>query len=185
MQVLSVGGAISLSELSQGTLLLRLSQDGVAARGPFAAVDLRVDHTFVSAKLPLVLGVEALRSELQERLPDGYLLLATHGGGAIVLTFLRTAAPRVPDVFCTSRDATLRVRRLGANRLLVRGRTHGGASLVLRVNTQTYKLALHAGERPLDVAARLKAALAPGWTVLLGLPAEDDGAVDVTVLPRR
>ncbi|MEW5738297.1 MAG: hypothetical protein AB1938_05190 [Myxococcota bacterium] len=185
VQVLSVSGAVELSELSTGTLLLRLSGDGVAVRGPFAAIDLRVDHSFVSAKVPLVLGVEALRAALQERLPDGYLLLASHGGGAVILTVLRTETPRVPDVFCTSRDATLRVRRLAANRLALRGCAHGASTLVLRVDTQAFKLSLAPGERPVDVAERVREALGAEWSVMLGLPTEGDGPVDVTVLPRR
>ncbi|MEW6433674.1 MAG: hypothetical protein AB1730_19380 [Myxococcota bacterium] len=185
VQVLSASASVEVSELTTGTLLMRVARDGVAARGPFATVSLRVDHTFVSVSLPLLLGVDALKATLQEALPDGYVPLLSHGGDAIILTVLRTVTHRQPDVFCTSRDARQRVRRTGPNRFTLRGNARGHSRLVLRVDGQAWRLALEAGERPLDVAERLRAALQPRWTALLDASTEPGGPVSVTVLPRR
>lgn len=185
VRVLSTSGSLDVSELTTGTLLLRVARDGAAARGPFATVSLRVDQSFVSVHLPLVLGVDALQATLQEALPDDYVALVSHGGDAIVLTVLRTVTPRLPDVFCTSRDATLRVRRTAANRFLLRGRTHGHSQLVLRVDEKAWKLALLPGETPLEIADRVRDALGPDWAALLDASTEDGGPVELSVLPRR
>lgn len=185
VQVLSASASLDISELTTGTLLLRVVRDGPAARGPFATVSLRVDHSFVSVHLPLLLGVDALQATLQDALPEDYVALVSHGGDAIVLTVLRTAVPRVPDVFCTSRDATLRARRSGPNRFTLRGRARGHSHLVLRVDDQAWRLALLAGETPLEVAERLRDALRPNWTVLLDASTDPGGPIELSVLPRR
>lgn len=185
VQVLSASASLEISELTRGTLLLRVARDGCAARGPFAVLSLRVDHSFVSASLPLLLGVEAIQATLQDAMPDGYFALTSHGGGAIVLTVRRTALPRVPSVFCTSRDATLRVKRTGPNRLVLRGAARGQSTLVLRVDARGWTVPLSTSDTPLAVAQRLRAELERDYSVLLGLGADAAGPVDVTILPRR
>lgn len=185
VQVLSASASLEISELTRGTLLLRVARDGCAARGPFAVLSLRVDHSFVSASLPLVLGPEAIEATLQDAMPDGYFALTSHSNGAVVLTVRRTALPKVPSVFCTSRDATLRARRTGPNRLALKGAARGQSTLVLRVDAHGWTVPLAASDTPLAVAERIRAELSREYSVLLGLGADGAGPVDVTILPRR
>jgi hypothetical protein len=184
--VLSASRELTVSEITTGTLHLRLDLETDLARRPFASLALKVDGSFVTVTVPRVLDVDCLRDALSEALPDGYLVIAHPSSEAVVLTIARaTEVEPTPHLFCTSFDGSLRARKVGPNRLLVRGTARGNGELQLRVNDRELRVRPARGERPLEIAERLRALLAESHITLLAVPSEADGDVVLTVLPRR
>lgn len=180
VSVLSSDG-LEVTELTGGTFHLTF-REGVA-RG---SVALRVDRSFVTVTVPAVLGFEYLREALSGAVPEGYLVLAHDSPGALIVTFARAWEDEPPPrVFCTSFDARLRARKVGPNRLLLKGVAKGRGDLVVRVDETELRLRLLAGETPLELAGRVRKLLAPTHITLLTVPDTQDGEVALTVLPRR
>lgn len=177
VSVLAARG-VEVSELTTGTLIFRSTSAQVAS------VDLRVDHSFVSVAVPRVFGVEHLQEALQGSVPDGYLVLGSMSGEALIITFVRAfERSLVPELFCTSLDARLRVRTAGGNDLVLRGTAKGRSELLLRVGEAIYRLKLTAGETALQVSFRVREVLAAEHTCLIAPHANGD--TTVTLLPRR
>ncbi len=184
--VLATSPGLEASEITTGTLHLQLDTEADLVRRPFVSLSLNVDGSFVTVTVPRVLGAECLRDALTEALPDGFLVIAHPSDDALVLTIARAAEVEpLPHLFCTSFDGRLRARKVGPNRLLVRGVAKGNGELQLRVNERELTLRPTRGETPMQVAERLRTLLWPSHITLLAVPSEADGDVVLTVLPRR
>ncbi|MFZ5444641.1 MAG: hypothetical protein ACOZQL_31900 [Myxococcota bacterium] len=181
VSVLSSDAGLRVTEITCGTIHLAFT-----GRAPLGSVSLRVDRSFVTVSVPEVLGLEYLQQALLGAMPEGYLVLAHPSEDALIVTIARAweEEPQ-PVVFCTSFDTTLRARKLGTNRLLLRGVARGRGELVLRVDAHELRLRPAAGETPLLVASRVRALLAPTHITLLAVPTTERGDVVLTVLPRR
>lgn len=179
--VLSSDAGLSVTEITSGTLHCCFT-----GGAPLASFSLRVDRSFVTVTVPEVLGLEHLHRALEGAMPEGYLVLAHPSEDALIVTIARAWEEEPPPlVFCTSFDTTLRARRLGTNRLLLRGVAKGKGDLLLRIDEQEVRLRPAAGETPLGVAFRVRALIAPTHIALPTVPSVDDGDVVLTVLPRR
>lgn len=184
--VLSASPELTITEITTGTLHVAFDAETALAQRPFASLALKVDGSFVAVTVPRLLGAACLREALVEALPDGFLVVAHPSSEALVLTIARAAEVEpAPDLFCTSLDGSLRARKVGPNRLLVRGTARGNGDLQLRVNERQLKVRPARGETPLQIAERLRALLADSHITLLTVPSERDGDVVLTVLPRR
>lgn len=182
--VLSAGPGLCVSEITVGTLHCDFTRD--APHEPFASLALRVDGSFVTVTVPRVLGADYLREALTDALPEGYLVLTHPSDEALIVTIARAwEVEPTPRLFCTSYDTTLRVRRVGTNRLVLKGVAKGKGDLQVRVNERELRLKPARGETPMNVALRLRKLLEDSHIVLLGVPASSDGDVTLTVLPRR
>jgi hypothetical protein len=184
LAVLSTSPNIEATELTPGTLHLRLLRSGPAAAP--VTLSLRVDGCFVTCASPLAFGTTGLREALDEALPEGCLLLCHPAGEALVVTITRGGELEAPPrLFCTSLDASLRARKVGPNRVLLRGVARGNGELRLRVDAQELRFRPTPGATPMAVAEQLRTHLQDSHIALLAVPDAPDGEVTVTVLRRR
>jgi hypothetical protein len=182
--VLSTGQGLEITEITTGTLHFRFV--ATERREPFASLSLRVDGSFVTLTVPRVLGTEYLREALKAALPEGYLVLAHPSEEALVVTIARASeAEPTPQLFCTSYDTTMRARKVGTNRLLIKGVARGRGDIVVRINEREVRVRPARGETPMAIAVRLRALLEPTHIALLSVPSQPGGDVVLTVLPRR
>jgi hypothetical protein len=181
--VLAAGQGLTVTEITTGTLHFRFSHD---THQPFASLSLRVDNSFVTLTVPQVLGTEYLREALSAALPEGYLVLAHPSDDALIVTIARACEVEpTPHLFCTSLDTTMRARKVGLNRLLIKGVARGKGDIQLRINEREFKLRPVRGETPMAISVRLRELLKDTHITLLSVPATADGDVVLTVLPRR
>ena len=137
--VLSAGQGLGVTEITSGTLHFRF--DGEDRHQPFASFSLRVDGSFVTLTVPRVLGTEYLREALSAALPEGYLVLAHPSDDALIVTIARsTEVEPTPHLFCTSYDTTMRARKVGPNRLLLKGVARGKGDIALRIDNREFRL---------------------------------------------
>jgi hypothetical protein len=134
--VLSSGQGVVVTEITSGTLHIRF--DTSENHQPFASLSLSVDGSFVTLTVPRVLGTDYLREALDAALPEGYLGLAHPSDEALIVTIARACEVEpTPHLFCTSYDTTMRARKVGINRLLLKRRAregrHSGADQRARV----------------------------------------------------
>lgn len=184
VSVLSAGQGLSVTEIACGTLHLRFSAED--SHQPFASLSLRVDGSFVTLTVPRVLGTEYLREALGAALPEGYLVLAHPSDDALIVTIARACEVEpTPHLFCTSYDTTMRARKVGTNRLLLKGVARGRGDIQLRINEREFRLRPARGETPMALAIRLRALLEATHISLLSVPSTVEGDVVLTVLPRR
>lgn len=182
--VLSAGQGLSVTELTSGTLLFRFSAED--AHQPFASLSLRVDGSFVTLSVPRVLGTDYLKEALSSALPEGYLVLAHPSDDALIVTIARACEVEpTPHLFCTSYDTTMRARKVGTNRLLLKGVARGKGDIQLKINEREFRIRPVRGETPMTLALRLRELLKATHIALLSVPATDGGDVVLTVLPRR
>lgn len=182
--VLASGQGLSVTEITCGTLHFRFSAEH--AHQPFASLSLRVDGSFVTLTVPRVLGTEYLREALSAALPEGYLVLAHPSDDALIVTIARACEVEpTPHLFCTSYDTTMRARKVGTNRLLLKGVARGRGDIQLRINAQEFRLKPVRGETPMAFSLRLRELLKLTHIALLSVPSTADGDVVLTVLPRR
>lgn len=180
--VLSTHGGLQATEITVGTLHLVY----VDSDDPIASLSLRVDGSFVTLTAPRMLGAAALRAALEGAIPDGYLVLAHPSADALIVTIARAhEVEPAPQLFCTSFDTTLRARKIGTNRLLLRGVARGKGDLVVRINDRSLNVRPVKGETPLQIAERIRELLADSHITLLTVPTEVIGEVTLTVLPRH
>ena len=180
--VLSSGQGLEVTQLTSGTLHFRFT----STHEPFASVSLRVDGSFVTLTVPCVLGTEYLREALSAALPEGYLVLAHPSDEALIVTIARGCEVEpTPQLFCTSYDTTMRARKVGTNRLVLKGIARGRGDIQLRINEQEFRLRPLRGERPMAVALKMRALLEAIHITLLSVPSTAEGDVVLTVLPRR
>lgn len=182
--VLSAGEGLSVTGITSGTLHFCFTN--VDSHQPFASLSLRVDGSFVTLTVPRVLGTEYLREALSAALPEGYLVLAHPSEDALVVTIARACEVEpTPHLFCTSYDTTMRARKVGTNRLLLKGVARGKGDIQVRINDRELRVRPVRGETPMVVAMRMRALLEPTHICLLSVPTTADGDVVLTVLPRR
>ena len=182
--VLSAGQGLSVTEITSGTLHFRFTNTD--SHQPFASLSLRVDGSFVTLTVPRVLGTEYLREALDAALPEGYLVLAHPSDDALIVTIARASEVEpTPHLFCTSYDTTMRARKVGTNRLLLKGVARGKGDIQLRINEREFRVRPTRGETPMALAIRLRELMKDTHITLLSVPATDDGDVVLTVLPRR
>ena len=182
--VLSAGQGLEVTEITSGTLHFRFSNTD--QRHPFASLSLRVDGSFVTLTVPRVLGTEYLREALGAALPEGYLVLAHPSEDSLVVTIARACEVEpTPHLFCTSYDTTMRARKVGTNRLLLKGVARGKCDIQVKINDRELRVRPVRGELPMSVAVRLRALLKDTHIALLSVPSTADGDVVLTVLPRR
>lgn len=179
--VLSEDPGLEVTAITSGTLHFRFTD----RPEPFASVCLRVDGSFVTLTVPRVLGTEHLRDALRAALPQGYLALAHPSDEALVVTIARAAEVEpTPHLFCTSLDTTMRARKVGTNRMLIKGVARGRGDIVVRLDDRELKVLPTRGETPMAIALRLRALLEPTHIALLTVPSQPGGDVVLTVLPR-
>jgi hypothetical protein len=182
--ILAAGPGLVVTELTVGTLHFSFGRGEID--DPFASLSLNVDGSFVTLSVPRVLGADYLREALTNALPDGYLVLTHPSEHALIVTIARAwEVEPTPQLFCTSFDTTLRVRRVATNRLLLKGVSKGKGDLQLRLNEREFKLRPERGETPLALSVRLRQLLEATHIVLLSVPSTPEGDVLLTVLPRR
>ncbi len=182
--VLSAGQGLAVTEITSGTLHFRFAPGD--SREPFASLSLRVDGSFVTLTVPRVLGTEYLREALDAALPEGYLVLAHPSDDALIVTIARACEVEpAPHLFCTSYDTTMRARKVGTNRLLLKGVARGKGDIQIRINEREFRLRPARGETPMVLAVRMRELLKDTHITLLSVPAIPDGDVVLTVLPRR
>jgi hypothetical protein len=201
--VLSAGQGLSVTAITAGTLHFMF--DATVTHQPFASLSLSVDGSFVTVTVPRVLGTEYLKEALHASLPEGYLVLAhpsdpasgdrrrrpegdssERDKEALIVTIARaTEVEPTPHLFCTSYDTTMRARKVGTNRLLLKGIARGKGDLQVRINERELRLRLSRGETPMALAVRLRELLKATHLTLLSVPGAPDGEVVLTVLPRR
>ncbi len=182
--VLSAGPGLSVTEITTGTLHLRLDQ--TETHQPFASLSLRVDGSFVTLTVPRVLGFEYLKEALHGALPEGYLVLAHPSDDALIVTIARACEVEpTPHLFCTSYDTTMRARKVGTNRLLLKGVARGKGDIQVRINEREFRLRPERGETPMALSIRMRELLKETHITLLSVPGTDEGDVVLTVLPRR
>lgn len=180
--VLSTHGGLQATEITVGTLHLVY----VDSEETIASLSLRVDGSFVTFTAPRMLGADYLREALTAALPDGFLVLAHPSDDALVVTIARAyEVEPAPQLFCTSYDTTLRARKIGTNRLLLRGVARGRGDLIVRINDVSLTVRPTKGETPVEIAARIRDLLADSHITLLTVPTEAIGEVTLTVLPRH
>lgn len=180
--VLSAHGGLQATEITVGTLHLVY----VDSEDPIASLSLRVDTSFVTLTAPRMLGTAYLREALEGAVPDGYLVLAHPSDDALIVTIARAhEVEPAPQLFCTSFDTTLRSRKIGTNRLLLRGVARGKGDLIVRINDRSLTVRPTKGETPLQIAERIRELLADSHITLLTVPTEAIGEVTLTVLPRH
>ncbi len=184
VSVLSSGQGLSVTEITSGTLHLQF--DNTVTHQPFASVSLSVDGSFVTLTVPRVLGTEYLKEALHGALPEGYLVLAHPSDDALIVTIARaTEVEPTPHLFCTSYDTTMRARKVGTNRLVLKGIARGKGDIQVRINDREFRLRPTRGETPMALAVRMRELLKVTHITLLSVPATPDGDVVLTVLPRR
>lgn len=182
--VLSVGQGLCVTEITSGTLHLLF--DNNVTHQPFASLSLSVDGSFVTLTVPRVLGTEYLKEALNGALPEGYLVLAHPSDEALIVTIARACEVEpTPHLFCTSYDTTMRARKVGTNRLLLKGVARGKGDIQVRINEREFRVRPTRGETPMALAMRMRELLKATHITLLSVPATDDGDVVLTVLPRR
>ncbi len=182
--VLSAGQGLSVTEITTGTLHFRF--DPTETHQPFASLSLRVDGSFVTLTVPRVLGTEYLKEALHGSLPEGYLVLAHPSDDALIVTIARACEVEpTPHLFCTSYDTTMRARKVGTNRLLLKGVARGKGDIQVRINEREFRLRPTRGETPMALSIRMRELLKETHITLLSVPDTDDGDVVLTVLPRR
>lgn len=182
--VLSSGQGLVVTEITSGTLHFRF--DTAEAHQPFASISLSVDGSFVTLTVPRVLGTEYLREALDAAVPDGYLVLAHPSDDALIVTIARACEVEpTPHLFCTSYDTTMRARKVGINRLLLKGVARGKGDIQVRINEREFRLRPSRGETPMGLAVRMRDLLKETHITLLSVPTTPDGDVVLTVLPRR
>src|SRR3990167_7607391 len=153
--VLSAGQGLEVTEITQGTLHFRFSN--TQEHQPFASLSLRVDGSFVTLTVPRVLGTEYLREALNAALPEGYLVLAHPSDEALIVTIARSCEVEpTPHLFCTSYDTTMRARKVGTNRLLLKGVARGKGDIQVRINEREFRVRPERGEVPMAIAIRLR-----------------------------
>lgn len=180
--VLASHGGVHVTEITTGTLHVQFAETGAHV----VSLSLRVDGSFVTLAVPRVLGLESLRDALSSALPDGYLVVSHPSVDALVVTIARGwEVEAAPQLFVTSYDTTLRARKIGLNRLLLRGIARGKGDVVVRVNERTLHVRPDKGETALQVAERVREQLADTHITLVTVPTEAIGEVTLTVLPRR
>lgn len=182
VSVISSDPGLDVTEITTGTLHFLFG----ATRRPFVSVSLNVDGSFVTVSLPSVMGTESLKDALSAAVPDGYFVLSHPSDDALIVTIARgwDEVP-TPNLFCTSFDTSLRARKLGANRLLLKGVARGRGDVLLKLNERELRVRPIKGETPIQLAIRVRALLAPTHITLLSVPSTPDGDVVLTVLPRR
>jgi len=184
VSVLSSGQGLEITEITCGTLHFRFS--GEDRHQPFASFSLRVDGSFVTLSVPRVLGTEYLREALSDALPEGYLVLAHPSDDALIVTIARASEVEPTlHLFCTSYDTTMRARKVGPNRLLLKGVARGRGDIALRINEREFRVRPARGETPMALSIRLRDLLKATHITLLSVPSTTDGDVVLTVLPRR
>jgi hypothetical protein len=182
--VLSSGQGLKVTEITSGTLHFQF--DTTQTHQPFASLSLSVDGSFVTLTVPRVLGTEYLKEALHGALPEGYLVLAHPSDDALIVTIARaTEVEPTPHLFCTSYDTTMRARKVGTNRLLLKGIARGKGDIQVRINDREFRLRPTRGETPMALALRMRELLKVTHIALLSVPATPDGDVVLTVLPRR
>jgi hypothetical protein len=180
--VLSQGPGLEITEITSGTLHFRFTGEDQ----PFVSLSLRVDGSFVTLTVPRVLGTDYLREVLTDALPEGYLVLVHPSDEALIVTIARASEVEpTPHLFCTSYDTTMRARKVGPNRLLLKGVARGKGDIALRIDEREFSLRPLRGETPMSLSIRLRELLKPTHIALLSVPATADGDVVLTVLPRR
>lgn len=181
VSVLASDGGLQVTEITVGTLHIVLGE----SESHVASLSLRVDGSFVTLSIPRVLGPEYLREALSSALPEGYLVLAHPSDDALIVTIARAyEVEPAPQLFCTSYDTTLRARKIGTNRLLLKGIARGKGDLIVRLNERTLTVRPTRGETPLQLAERIRDLLTATHITLLTAPTEAIGEVTLTVLPR-
>ena len=181
--VLSAGQGLTVTEITTGTLHLCFTAEDAQ---PFASLSLRVDSSFVTLTVPRVLGTEYLKEALNAALPDGYLVLAHPSDEALIVTIARACEVEpTPHLFCTSYDTTMRARKVGTNRLLLKGIARGKGDIHVRINEREFRLRPERGEVPMAIAIRLRELIKDTHISLLSVPSQPGGEVVLTVLPRR
>jgi hypothetical protein len=182
--VLSAGQGLSVTEITSGTLHFQF--DNTLTHQPFASLSLSVDGSFVTLTVPRVLGTEYLKEALHAALPEGYLVLAHPSDDALIVTIARaTEVEPTPHLFCTSYDTTMRARKVGTNRLVLKGIARGKGDIQVRINEREFRLRPARGETPMALAVRMRELLKATHITLLSVPGSPDGDVVLTVLPRR
>lgn len=180
--VLASHGGLQATEITVGTLHLEYVESDEA----LGSLSLRVDGSFVTLTAPRMLGSEYLREALTAALPDGYLVLSHPSDDALIVTIARAyEVEPAPQLFCTSYDTTLRARKIGTNRLLLRGVARGRGDLIVRLDDRALTVRPSKGETPLQLAERIRELLADTHITLLTVPTEAIGEVTLTVLPRH
>ncbi len=181
--VLSSGQGLSVTAITTGTLHLSFTSE---QHQPFASLSLRVDTSFVTLTVPRVLGTEYLKEALNAALPEGYLVLAHPSDEALIVTIARaTEVEPTPHLFCTSYDTTMRARKVGTNRLLLKGIARGKGDIQVRINDREFRVRPDRGEVPMAIAIRLRELMKDTHISLLSVPSTTGGEVVLTVLPRR
>ena len=79
----------------------------------------------------------------------------------------------------------MRARKVGTNRLLLKGVARGKGDIQIRINEQEFRLRPARGETPMELAIRTRELLKDTHIALLSVPSIADGDVVLTVLPRR
>ncbi len=185
VSVLAADPGLSVTEITTGTLHFHFSATELRAR-PFVSISLKVDGSFVTFTVPGVMGLEYLGDALSASVPEGYLVLTHPSEDALIVTIARAwEIEPAPQLFCTSYDTTLRTRKLGTNRILLRGVARGKGDILLRLDDHELRVRPVRGETPMQLAVRVRALLAPTHITLLTVPSSPEGDVALTVLPRR
>jgi hypothetical protein len=182
VSVLATDAGLDVTNITSGTLHLRLRP----TRRTFLSTSLNVDGSFVTVSVPSASGLEHLKDALTAAVPEGYFVLSHPSDEALIVTIARAwdQAP-APNIFCTSYDTSLRARKLGANRLLLKGTAKGRGDVAFKLNDRELRIRPLRGETPIELAIRVRALLATTHITLLTVPSTPDGEVVLTVLPRR
>lgn len=185
VSVLAQDEGLCITEITVGTLHFSFRPEQPRDR-PFLSFSLKVDGSFVTLSVPRVLGLDYLRTALEAALPEGYLALGQPSDEGWVVTIARSwQVEPPPTLFCSSFDTTLRAKKLGPNRFVIKGIARGRGDLRLRINDRELRLPLAPKETSMEVASRVREVLEPSHITLLTVADEPGGEVVLTVLPRR
>ena len=79
----------------------------------------------------------------------------------------------------------MRARKVGTNRLLLKGIARGKGDIQVRINDREFRVRPDRGEVPMAIAIRLRELMKDTHISLLSVPSTTGGEVVLTVLPRR